>query len=51
MDIILTVTSPWLYAPVPVRELHQFHSVIIVTATEVSLETWNTQKDWEHVSS
>ena len=51
MDIILTVTSPGLYAPVPVRELYQFHPVIIVTATELSLETWHTTEDWEHVSS
>ena len=28
------------------RELYQFHPVIIVTAQEVALETWNTSEDW-----
>ena len=45
-DILITVNSPGLYALVPVRELHQFHPVIIITAKEVSLETWNTSEDW-----
>ena len=47
-DIILTVISPGLYAPVPVRELAQFHPVIIITSKEVALQTWTTDKDWRH---
>ena len=50
MEIILTITSPGLYAPVPVRELHQFHPVIVITNKEVALQTWTTDKDWRHES-
>jgi len=50
-DVIFTITPKFLYGRDPVRELAQFHNVITITAEDVLLETWNTQEDWEHVSS
>ena len=45
-NIILTVISPGLYAPVPVLELEQLHKVLIVTAKEIAPERWDTNNKW-----
>lgn len=45
-DICITIKASGHLNMVWMRELHQFHPVIIITAKEVALETWNTSEDW-----
>ena len=48
-DVNITVTNPWPHAMWPVvRELYQFHPIINITASDLHLQTWNTEKDWKH---